>query len=307
MVYLNSSSVKKLAISAGFDKCGISRPVVTNSDISFFNNWLDLGYNADMKYMSANKDFRYDPTKLMENSKSVISVILNYNIPETLKNKTFNISKYALINDYHEIMRNRLERLLFGIKEEMPQINVRIFTDTAPILERYFAMSSGLGFIGKNTCLINPDLGSWVFIGELLTDAESDFYDSPIPINCGECNKCINACPCHAINENGLNANKCISYHTIENKNETPKNIADKITNQLFGCDICQNVCPYNNIKAGLKESDLLGITEILDTLSPIELQNISNREFNRRYKNTSLIRAGRKKIIENFSHLKNC
>lgn len=307
MAYLNSSSVKKLAVSTGFDKCGISRSIVTNSDISFFNNWLDLSYNADMKYMSANKDLRCHPSKLLENSKSVISVILNYNISETLKNQTFNISKYALINDYHDIMRSKLEKLLLCIKEELPQINAGIFTDTAPILERYFAMSSGLGFIGKNTCLINPELGSWVFIGEILTDAEFDFYDSPIPINCGECNKCINACPCQAINENGLNANKCISYHTIENKNETPKDIADKITNQLFGCDICQNVCPYNNKKAILNKSDLLNVTEILDSLNPIELQNMSNREFNRRYKNTSLIRAGRKKLIENFSHLKNC
>jgi len=229
---------------------------------------------------------------------------LNYNIENTFENKNFSISKYAIVSDYHTIMHKKLDELSGKIKADFPDINMRVFTDTAPILERYYAMSAGLGFIGKNSCLINNKYGSWVFIGEIITDAEFDFYDSPIPINCGECNKCIQSCPCGALSENGLNANKCISYHTIENKSAIPGNIVAKITDQLFGCDICQEVCPYNS-QPDMQKSELPCIEDTLKTLDPDSLENISNREFNRHFVNTSLLRAGRKKILENFSHLK--
>lgn len=305
MSSFNSSYVKGLAMSVGFDKCGISHAEVKDSHISFFKNWLKLEYHAEMDYMVNNKDLRKYPSKLLKNAKSVISVILNYNTNENLKNQRYNVSKYALVNDYHAVMRSKLEELLTAIKNKTPKINARIFIDTAPVLERYFAMSSGLGFIGRNTCLINPDFGSWVFIGEIITDVEPDFYDSPIHFDCGECQLCVKACPCGALSKYGLNANKCISYHTIENKNNTPDMVAEKITNQVFGCDICQNVCPHNKI-IDLPHSQLPSISAKLDKLNPEELNNLSNREFNRRFENTSLLRAGRKKIIENFSHLKN-
>ncbi|MDD3740863.1 MAG: tRNA epoxyqueuosine(34) reductase QueG [Bacteroidales bacterium] len=304
MIKLHSSYVKNLAANIGFDKCGISKAVVSDSNIAFFENWLELGFHADMKYMSENKQQRIDPSELVENSKSVISVILNYKISEPFKSQKYSISKYALVTDYHIVIRNKLEKLLHDLKDNYPQINARIFTDTAPILERYFAMSSGLGFIGKNTCLINPELGSWVFIGDILTDAESDFYDSPFLLSCGDCNLCIKACPCGALSNNGLNANKCISYHTIENKNNTPESISDKITSQLFGCDICQDVCPFNS-KTTSTNTQFSSIINLLELLQPEELNSISNREFNRRFDKTSLLRSGRKKIIENFSHLK--
>ncbi|HOZ31010.1 MAG TPA: tRNA epoxyqueuosine(34) reductase QueG [Bacteroidales bacterium] len=304
MIKLDSFYVKKLATNIGFEKCGISKAVVSDSNIVFFENWLELGFHADMKYISENKQQRINPSELVENAKSIISVILNYRIAEPFKSENYSISKYALVTDYHIVIQHKLEILLHNLKEKYPYIKARISIDSAPVLERYFAMSAGLGFIGKNTCLINPELGSWVFLGEIITDAEFELYDSPTLYNCGECNKCIDSCPCGALSENGLNANKCISYHTVENKHNIPEHIADKITDQLFGCDICQDVCPFNskNTSTNTQFSDILGLLEFLKLE---ELGNISNREFNRRFANTSLLRSGRKKIIENFSHLK--
>lgn len=300
---MDAKLIKQLAALAGFDDCGISRATVEDSHIKFSRNWLSLGFNAGMSYLSANTDLRENPDKLLKNAKSVISLILNYYPSELLPSDDFSISKYAYSNDYHEVMRDKLKRLLNEIQSNYPEINARIFVDTAPVLERYFAMSSGLGFIGRNTCLINKNFGSWVFIGEIITDAESE-YDNPLIENCGSCNECIKACPSGALSENGLNANRCISYHTIESKDVMPEEIGSKISNQIFGCDICQNVCPYNKDAKSSNRKEFRILPAIRD-FNPNELIDISNREFNRRFAGTALLRAGRKKIISNYEVLK--
>lgn len=256
-----------------------------------------------MNYLSENIDLRKKPELLLEGAKSVISVLLNYYPNENLLNNYFSISKYALGKDYHEVLKAKLQIVLDEMLVDFPELKARIFTDTAPVLERYFAMASGLGFIGKNTCLITPNSGSWVFIGEIICNAEFD-YDFPISDNCGSCRRCIDACPVGALSKFGLDANKCISYHTIENKSKTPEEITKKITNQVFGCDICQDVCPHNK-NAQSTDCKELTLHSAVKNLNVDELSNISNREFNRRFTGTSLLRAGRLKIIENFSNLK--
>ncbi len=300
---LDAAYVKHLAAVAGFSSCGISKAGVSSSHVEFLNNWLKSGFNAGMRYMQENVSLRENPALLLENAKSVISVVLNYFPAEQPTDKNFVISKYALGQDYHDLMKSKLQNMLDEIIKKYPEIRARVFTDTAPVLERYFAMSSGLGYIGKNTCLITPHSGSWVFIGEIICDAESD-YDSPVLINCGNCTRCVDACPVGALSEKGLNANKCISYHTIESKEKTPSGIAEKVTNQLFGCDICQDVCPHNK-NTKYSTCDELQLHNAVQNIVPEDLTEISNREFNRRFKGTSLLRAGRKKIIENFQNLK--
>jgi epoxyqueuosine reductase len=302
-VRLDALLIKQLALSIGFQGCGISSAKIEESHINFFQNWINSGKNAGMNYLSANTELRKNPETLLENAKSVISVILNYYPSEILPDEEFRISKYAYGQDYHLVMMDKLQRLVVELKKHYPEVNTRTFTDTAPVFERYFAMTAGLGFIGRNTCLINKDFGSWVFIGGIIIDEESD-YDIDVPTNCGSCNKCIVACPGNALSENGLDANKCISYHTIENRGTLPSVMAAKISNQLFGCDICQDVCPYNSGAIASSNGDF-DVLPSIRTLNPEDLKQLSNREFQRRFNKTSLLRAGRKKIVENWELLR--
>ncbi len=296
---LDAQLIKQIASDAGLDGCGISKASVKESHSIFLSNWLRRGYNASMTYMSKNLEIRSSPSLLVENAKTVISVILSYVPKELIHENGIKISKYAYGPDYHEVLKSKMEIMLGAIKKEVPEINARIFIDTAPVLERYFAMTAGLGFIGNNTCLITEKYGSLVFIGEIICDVESSEYDLPNVKTCGECKKCIMACPTGALSENGLDANKCISYHTIENRGSIPADIALRISDQVFGCDICQDACPYNKAVKNENREDF----EIHSAIKDIDfnsLSDISNGEFNRRFASTSLLRAGRKKLVEN-------
>lgn len=291
--------IKTLAKKIGFDDCGISSSRVLNEDIVNFEKWLNLGLHAEMHYLAKNTDVRKNPELLVDNAKTVISLILNYK-PEELDYKhEFYIAKYARGLDYHHVMKSKMRKLLLEIEKHYPDIKARVFTDSAPVLERAFARNSGLGFIGKNTCLIQDQRGSYFFIGEIVCDYISD-YDLPVNIGCGNCSLCIDACPVGALSENGLDANKCVSYQTIENSGDIPDKVASKITNQAFGCDICQNVCPYNKNAVISSHLEFNPLEKIMD-LNIEYLQEISNSQFNKKFADTSLQRAGRKKLIENF------
>jgi epoxyqueuosine reductase len=302
-VELSSAVIKKLSAEAGFDACGISASSVDKSIIDYFNDWIKSGHNASMHYLNKYFEIRQNTGLLLENTKSVISVILNYYSNDELADKSISISKYAYGKDYHRVIKNKLYLLLNEIKKIDPKINGRIFVDTAPIFERYFAEKSGLGFIGKNNCLINETFGSWIFIGEILIDKELE-YDSCINLNCGSCSKCIDFCPTRALSDKGLNANKCISYHTIENKDEISDDIKKHITTQIFGCDICQNVCPHNQNKMEHNNTEFKMLPQIKN-LSLDYLKKISNAEFKKQFSETSLSRAGKNKLINNLEIIK--
>ncbi len=298
-VRLKAEQIKSIAKNLGFDACGISKTLISDENKSTYQNWINSGYNANMSYLERNSDLRNSPSLLVENAKTVITVILNYYTDKQLDNPDISISRYAYGNDYHYVMKNKLGELVDKLKEIHPSINARVFTDSAPVYERYFALESGIGFIGKNTCLITPKFGSWVFIGEIITDIETE-YDKPSEKNCGSCSICLDSCPTGALSAKGLDANKCISYHTIENKDDIPESISSKIDNQVFGCDICQNVCPHNSMPIVNKHPDL----QLLPQIKTIELEtieNLSNSQFKKMFGSSSLFRAGKKKLISNF------
>jgi epoxyqueuosine reductase len=262
-----SSMIKAEARRLGFDGCGISRAEFLAYDAGRLKDWLDNCFQGGMDYMKNHADKRVDPRMLVPGAKSVISVILNYYPAKSQKDPESPVlSKYAYGEDYHQVIRNRLKRLLRFIQETLTPVNGRAFVDSAPVLDRAWAARAGLGWIGKNTCLITPESGSFFFIGSLIVDIPL-YYDKAIQDFCGDCARCIRACPTQAIvSSRILDARRCISYLTIENKQEINRDFRDKFSNRVFGCDICQDVCPWNRkaVPHDVKEFDPLpGLLEM--------------------------------------------
>lgn len=293
---VDSRQIKEIAFSVGFDACGISDASVDTKNATELNSWLSKSYNAEMAYMERNIDVRNDLQLLVDGAKSVISVLYSYNTDEKPDRDDFSIAKYALGYDYHSVMKKMLNAMLDEIKVLYPETEGRAFVDSAPLFERYFAQKSGLGFFGRNRCLINPKFGSFVFIGELVVNFESD-YDRPLEQTCLGCNACIKACPTKALTFDGINAAKCISYQTIEKKDGVDEDIKAVMDNRIFGCDACQDCCPHNF--SAPKKSGII-IPEI-KSFSPEGLENMSNHQFQKKFTETALLRAGRKKILENY------
>ena len=296
--------IKAKALSLGFSGCGISRAVRLDKDAVRLNQWLVKGYHAGMSYMSNNPGKRVDPGFLMDGCKSVISVILNYYTGLSADDPdTPVISKYAYGKDYHNIIKSRLKILLDYIQGLYPGSSGRVFTDTAPLLERAWAARSGLGWIGRNSNLISPDYGSFVFIGVILTDAEHE-YDLPLRDYCGTCTRCIDACPTGAITgTRTINANKCISYLTIENKGEIPPEFKGLFKNRVFGCDICQDVCPWNNRAVQHSEKDLDPLPGLLQ-MKREDWQALDEEKFNLIFKESPVKRAKFRGMQRNLDFL---
>ena len=246
-----SQLIKTKSKKFGFQNCGISKAGFLEDDAKPLENWLKQNYHGEMGYMANHFDKRLDPTLLVEGSKSVISLSYNY-FPEdqisTLEN--FKISKYAYGQDYHEIIKEILNEMVAELKEEIGDFHCRVFVDSAPVLERSWAKKSGIGCVGKNANLITKQSGSFYFLAEIISDLELQ-EDSPTTDHCGTCTKCIEACPTDAIvSEKIIDGSKCISYATIELKNEIPESFKNKMEDWMFGCDICQDVCPWNRFSA---------------------------------------------------------
>ncbi len=247
-----STFIKQEAASLGFAACGIAPSARLEEDASKLNDWLEKGLHAGMEYMQKHAELRANPGLLVENAKSVIVFLYNYFPSEMMdENSSYLISAYAYGQDYHEVIRQKLNSLLSKLKELIPDISIRGFVDSAPVLERAWATRAGLGWIGKNSMLISKRNGSYFFISELITDVELE-YDQPMGGNyCGDCSRCMDACPTGAITDlRVVDANKCISYLTIENKGEIPDSFKEKYKKWIFGCDICQQVCPWNRFSS---------------------------------------------------------
>ncbi len=242
-----SGHIKSIARELGFDDCGFARAEKLDRDAEVLHDWLDKGMHQDMQWMENHLDKRIDPTSLVPGAKSVISVLLNYFNPRMQDDPAAPvISRYAYGRDYHKVVRKKLRMLLSRIKEVLPGTEGRVFVDSAPVMEHAWATRAGLGWIGKNSLLLSKKLGSYVFIGEVIIDAELE-YDQPVTDHCGQCRLCVDECPTHAINpDRTLNAGKCISYLTIEHRGEIPAKYKNSFYNRVFGCDICQDVCPWN-------------------------------------------------------------
>lgn len=246
-----SHLIKAKAKKFGFQDCGISKADFLEEEAKPLGNWLKNDFHGEMKYMENHFDKRLDPRLLVEGSKSVISLSYNY-FPEekisTLDN--FKISKYAYAEDYHEVIKEILREMVAELQEEIGEFTFRVFVDSAPVLERSWARKSGIGWVGKNANLITKQSGSFYFLAEIICDLELE-ADFPTTDHCGTCRKCIDACPTNAIvSEKLIDGSKCISYATIELKDEIPSYFKDKMDDWMFGCDVCQDVCPWNRFSA---------------------------------------------------------
>ena len=259
MIQKNTEFIKKEAKKLGFSGCGISKARFLSEEAKNFEKWLSNGYQGSMSYLEKNIDKRLNPTILVPGSKSVISLAFNYFPPKKLiDNNNFIISKYAYGKDYHKVLKKKLKKLFFLMREKIGNIEGRVFVDSAPIHERAWAKLSGLGWIGKNSLLINKNQGSFFFLAEIICDLELE-YDEPVLNRCGNCSRCIDACPTDAITKaQVINAKKCISYLTIENKDNIPEELNDSMNNSIFGCDICQDVCPWNKNSKPHEEIEFL-------------------------------------------------
>ena len=238
--------IKTEAKRLGFLSCGISKSEFLEEEAPRLEKWLNKNMHGEMGYMANHFDKRLDPTKLVEGSKSVISLLLNYYPSETQNPESYKISKYAFGTDYHFVIKDKLKSLLNFIQEEIGEVHGRAFVDSAPVLDKAWAAKSGLGWIGKHSNLLTKEVGSFYFIAELIVDLELE-YDTPTTDHCGTCTACIDACPTQAILEPYVvDGSKCISYFTIELKNEIPNEFKGQFDDWMFGCDVCQDVCPWN-------------------------------------------------------------
>lgn len=292
--------IKELAEQVGFDACGLCQPIVDESTVYQLNNWLQNGFHGEMSYMENNLNIRQNPQLLVENAKTVVSVLLSYNYKFEEK-CNFPIAKFALLRDYHIVVKEKLSLLLTEIQKIQPEITGRCFVDSAPVLERYFAQKAGLGFVGRNHCLINEQLGSYVYIGEIIGNFSTD-YDQPDLRECANCGACISSCKTNALCEKCFDARKCHSYLTIERKQAITADEAQRTEKYIFGCDACQECCPHN-FSAKQKNGKIL---PEIQSLTAEEISKISNRQFLKKFGDTSLARAGRKKMMGNIEAVMN-
>ena len=246
-----SQLIKQKAEKFGFQSCGISKAEFLEEEAPRLEAWLNKGYHGEMKYMENHFDKRLNPTLLVDGAKSVISLSYNY-FPKVKIDEinNFKISKYAYGEDYHEVIKDILKNMVAELQEEIGEFGFRVFVDSAPVLEKAWARKSGLGWVGKNANLITKKHGSFYFLAEIICDLELE-YDLAVTDHCGSCRACIDACPTQAIvSDRIVDGSKCISYATIELKNEIPDYFNGKMDDWMFGCDVCQDVCPWNRFSA---------------------------------------------------------
>ncbi|WP_321439089.1 tRNA epoxyqueuosine(34) reductase QueG [uncultured Bacteroides sp.] len=298
-----SQQIKAEALRLGFSACGIACADFVGESKTHLEKWLAEGNQAGMSYMENHPDKRCDPRLLVEGTKSVISVALNYYPSRKLNDDQLQFAYYAYGQDYHEVMKAKLTSLFNYINEQLHPVNGRVFCDTAPILDRYWAHQAGLGWIGKNTQLIIPRAGSYFFLGEILLDIELE-YDSPMKSRCGNCTRCLDICPVKALKEPFvLNSNRCISYLTIENKGEIESEFASKMGNHLYGCDDCQICCPWNRF-ATSQQTPELEPSEAFLSMEKQDWVSLTIEEYRTLFKGSAVKRAKYEGLIRNLKSI---
>ncbi len=294
--------VKSIATQLGFSFCGISKAEFLADEAPRLEEWLKRGYQGKMSYLENHFDKRLDPTLLVPGAKSVVSLLYNYYPKKDLaKEDNFKIGKYAYGEDYHFVVKDKLKLFLGQIKKEIGEVDGRAFVDSAPVLERAWAAKGGLGWIGKNSLLLNKSMGSFFFLAELIIDLELE-PDGAIKDYCGTCTACMDACPTDAIAQPYVvDGSKCISYFTIELKEEIPYEVKDKFENWIFGCDICQDVCPWNRFAQPHHEKKFTPHPD-LDKMSKSDWEEITEDVFEKLFHKSAVMRAkleGLKKNIK--------
>ncbi|MEX0359641.1 MAG: tRNA epoxyqueuosine(34) reductase QueG [Allomuricauda sp.] len=300
----NTRRIKAEAKRLGFLSCGISKAVFLEEEAPRLEKWLKQGMHGEMQYMENHFDKRLDPTKLVEGSKSVVSLLLNYFPEQHQIEDTYKISKYAYGTDYHFVIKDKLKSLLQFIQEEIGDVHGRAFVDSAPVLDKAWAAKSGLGWIGKHSNLLTQQMGSFYFIAELIIDLDLE-YDAPTTDHCGTCTACMDACPTEAIVEPYVvDGSKCISYFTIELKNEIPTEYKGQFDDWMFGCDVCQDVCPWNRFSKPHQEPLFNPHPQLL-SMERKDWEEITEEVFRKVFKKSAVKRTKFLGLTRNIKFLK--
>jgi epoxyqueuosine reductase len=287
--------IKDRALAEGFDKVGVVRAEALQREAKLLSEWLDRGYHGEMQWLAREPEKRADPTRLFAPARSVVVVALNYYTPHQHSNEsqTGKVSRYAWGDDYHNVVGDKLRALLDWIRLEEPAVEGKVCVDIQPMMDKVWAVRAGLGWIGKHTNLITPEHGSWVFIGELLLNLDLSYDSERVADHCGSCTLCIDACPTEAITEPYVvDSRRCISYATIELRDtEIPVEIADKLENWFYGCDICQDVCPWNRFEQPTAE---IAFEPRPGNVSPSldEIMSLTAETYAERFRNSAMKRA---------------
>jgi len=297
--------IKAEAERLGFMSCGVSKAEFLEEEAPRLEQWLNENRNGEMRYMENHFDKRLDPTLLVDGAKSVVSLLLNYYPDEVQREDSYKLSKYAYGRDYHFVIKNKLKHLLRFIQEKIGEVDGRAFVDSAPVLDKAWAAKSGLGWIGKNSNLLSKKTGSFFFIAELIIDLELE-YDTPVTDHCGSCTACIDACPTDAIYEPyKVDGSKCISYYTIELKEQIPVSEKGKFEDWMFGCDICQDVCPWNRFSKPHNEPLFNPHPDLLQ-LNKKDWEELTQETFGKIFQKSAVKRTKFAGLQRNISFLKN-
>jgi len=302
----HTTIIKSKAHELGFSFCGIAKAEYLQDEAPRLEEWLRKNYQGKMSYLENHFDKRLDPRLLVPGAKSVISLIYNY-FPEKDLSRTseLKVSKYAYGEDYHYVVKDKLLLLMQHVQQEIGEVSGRAFVDSAPVLERAWAKKSGIGWVGKNSLLLNREMGSFFFLAEVIIDLELE-YDSPIKDYCGSCTACMDACPTDAITEPYVvDGSKCISYFTIELKDEIPAEVHGKFNNWIFGCDICQDVCPWNSFSKHHNE-ERFKPSEELEGMTKQQWMEITEEVFKKIFSNSAVQRTKYSGIKRNISFVVN-
>lgn len=305
---ITSKQIKAEALALGFSACGVARAGrISAEEETKLRRWIGLRGYADMEYMANNVDKRIDPRLLMDGLRSIVSVAMNYAPARRMPKGELQFAAYALGKDYHDLMKARLHALAARLGVE----NYRAFCDSAPVLERYWAVQAGLGWVGRNHQLIVPGAGSMFFLGELFLDVELE-YDSPVPSRCGSCHACVDACPTHALLrgtgpelDSCFNAARCLSYQTIENRGEIPPDVAAKMGDTVYGCDRCQTACPWNRFARPTSEP-LLQPRDELISMTRERWHTLTVDEYRLLFKGSAVKRAKYEGLMRNIRAVEN-
>lgn len=297
--------IRDFAQQLGFAHCGIARAVKLDDDARRLERWLNKGMHGGMKYMENHFDLRVDPSKLVPGAKSVITLLMNYFPAEAQTGMGYKISKYAYGNDYHEVIRSKLKQFLDLIHQQIGEVHGRGFVDSAPVLERSWAQRSGAGWIGKSGNLITKHSGSFFFIATLITDLELEYDDPFAKDYCGSCSRCIDACPTDAILDNKVvDGSRCISYYTIELKEMIiPSDMQGKFNNWMFGCDVCQDVCPWNRFSQPTSEAEFSPLPGVLN-FSTRDWEELTEESFKEIFRHSPVKRSKFEGIKRNIKFL---
>ncbi|WP_456460187.1 tRNA epoxyqueuosine(34) reductase QueG [Reichenbachiella sp.] len=297
--------IKQKSAEEGFQFCGVAKAEFLEEEAPRLEKWLNQNMHGEMAYMANHFDKRLDPRKLVDGAKSVISLLYNYSPEKDLnEGKEVKIAKYAFGKDYHYIIKPKLKTILQSITEQVGEVSARVFVDSAPVHERAWAAKAGLGWVGKNSLLLNKSMGSFFFLAEIIMDIELD-YDGPVKDYCGTCTACMDACPTDAIPDPYVvDGSKCISYLTIELKNEIPSSFAGQMEGWAFGCDICQDVCPWNRFSQPHEEANFTP-HENLGDMKPSDWNEMTEELFREIFKGSAVKRTKFSGLKRNIDFLK--